>query len=1644
VVDNFYRAFEDRYRGSRELIKSRLQVYVPFIRPFLTKSASPVALDLGCGRGEWLELLTEEGFQAAGVDLDDGMLEACRDLGLNAQKGDVLDALHAAPDASLSIVSAFHVVEHIDFGILTELVKESLRVLAPGGILILETPNPENLLVASCNFYLDPSHKQPIPPTLLGFVAEFSGFARVKKLGLQESAALRDLASDVRLQDVLEGVSPDYAIVAQKLGDEEVSRLFDDAFSAEYGLGLHTLTDRFEARSVRREEALSAQIQNSTEQVLALKEQTQQSTEQTLQLQERVQQSNEKILRLQEHIQQSNEQILQLKEQIQQSSQQILQFQEQAQQSNQQVAQLMDQVQQSHALIHQMQAEVHQSVGQLQAVYASNCWRITAPLRKLSALASSGSTAAKSSLKPVLRRVAVHVKRRPRLKRFAVSVLNRVPALKTRLARVVLAEEAVTTPLILSVEDDHGRLLVHPCVLPDSPTVPETMLLPEVVSNSLRWVRLTGHVEGHYSLAIVNRGLAGALERMTKGKLSFIPYHGVPYSEVPTLPTEQEALLHAPLRRSIPSEAVGDAISVVHHYPFINDDQPAGQRGIVFFWEETSVPDDIIDHLNAHFDVVWVAAESVKRALLNSGCRAPVFVIPIGVDHLISSDEQPLGHLRVAEGQRFRFLHVSSVFERKGADVLLAAYLDAFTADDAVELYIKTFPNPHNQIHAQLKAISVGHDKPARVVIDEEPLDDAGMLALYRSAHAMVLPTRGEGFNLPAAEALAMALPVVTTGSGAQVDFCSRATSTLTNFRYAPSRSHVRSSEACWLEPDSADLAAKLRVIHKRVLAQDPMLDAQRQAGLQHVRNTYRWENGARGLLASADWLANQSNVEHDPLRMALVSPWATRCGIAEYSHKLLTAVIDNPGVQLHIYCDDRTDAPPINASVSWSLGNNNTVPDVFERIVHTDAEVVLVQHQPSLFPLSDICCQRLVTLHDEGRIVILELHSTLPLLEECRVSAEAVGMLARLDRIIVHKPEDLNNLLALGLADNVMLMHHGVVQPLANPEPIVTRAELGIPEDAVVLGCFGFALPHKGIDTLVEVVKPLAQAIRRTVHLVALNSVLDQRSEQMIRQCQERARQLGVDGNIHWITDYRPIEVCQKLLGAADYILFPYKNTRESASGAVTIGLSTLKPVLVSPLEIFSDLSDITWKMEGYGVDEIVRAVQTLHEQPQATVDLVERQRNWLRARDWKRLSGRLLTLMTALRRERRLADAIAPMRRDWEAVWEGGQRKQLLVDVSELYYRDARTGIQRVVRNILAELFRNPPDSYEICPVYGDKAEGFRYTSKFNQDGISWNDELPVEIGKGDIFLGLDLAAHLFPEAEQHMSNFRRAGARIFYVIYDIIPLRNPQFTVSGITQAFQVWLRSLANCVDGLVCISQAVAHDVENWLTVLLPGAPLPKVSYFHLGADIDYATPTQSLPDGPDPVLEAMKKAVSFLMVGTLEPRKGHEQVLDAFEKLWEEKGFTNNLIIVGKQGWMVDEFAKRLRNHPEFNRRLFWLEGVGDAYLEKLYAASACLIAASYDEGFGLPLIEAAQHKLPIIARDIPVFREVAGNYAFYFQGNSTQGLVETIDEWLELYEGDNHPSSDGMPWLTWRQSTKMLLAEIMSEDQLLENSNKH
>jgi SAM-dependent methyltransferase len=435
MSDNFYRAFEDRYRGSRELIKSRLSAYAPFYAQLAALYPGARVLDLGCGRGEWLELLAEQGFQPFGVDLDDGMLAACRERGLQVALTDALSALRATPDASVAMVSAFHLVEHIPFAMVQDLIGEARRVLLPGGLLVMETPNPENLVVGASSFYMDPSHLRPIPPPLLDFVVGFAGFARHKVLRLQEAKQLHD-GHPIGLIDVLDGVSPDYAVVGQAAAPEALLAPFGAPFAASYGISLSQLALRFEEQDSQRRSELHQALGQLGDRV-GRREQADIDSFDTL---------HKGLARIAEGVEDNRRRheaaapILHSVPQMQARLEQQGALAEQTQASVQHTIEALAQrigAAEERAAQHQRRVE---------ELMDSTSWRVTAPLRMVTGYAWRLRDAVrdgrivpgiKRRVTPPLLALMRALLRRPRAKRTALAVLRRFPGLHARLYGVL-------------------------------------------------------------------------------------------------------------------------------------------------------------------------------------------------------------------------------------------------------------------------------------------------------------------------------------------------------------------------------------------------------------------------------------------------------------------------------------------------------------------------------------------------------------------------------------------------------------------------------------------------------------------------------------------------------------------------------------------------------------------------------------------------------------------------------------------------------------------------------------------------------------------------------------------------------------------------------------------------------------------------------------------------------------------------------------------------------------------------------------------------------------------------------------------------------------------------------------------------------
>ncbi|QND48895.1 glycosyltransferase family 4 protein [Rhizobium lusitanum] len=395
--------------------------------------------------------------------------------------------------------------------------------------------------------------------------------------------------------------------------------------------------------------------------------------------------------------------------------------------------------------------------------------------------------------------------------------------------------------------------------------------------------------------------------------------------------------------------------------------------------------------------------------------------------------------------------------------------------------------------------------------------------------------------------------------------------------------------------------------------------------------------------------------------------------------------------------------------------------------------------------------------------------------------------------------------------------------------------------------------------------------------------------------------------------------------------------------------------------------------------------------------------------------------------------ADFIAQTFARSELAKSSGPR--LIVDATSTYRVDHKTGIQRVVKNICANLEMLQGDDVERIVAYSDSLDGWFAIPKTLEKpstAISFTEDIRLEFSPNDRILMLDSSWEFYRHHYKTLRAARLRGAIVISCLYDTIPLRFPGFCDPGMPPTFSNWFQAALSYSNAFICISKAVADE----LIAIFEAIQFPremKIGFWHLGADFAKAAISVDIP----PVRRNGRW--NFLMVGTLEPRKGHGVALEAFDRLWDE-GIDIGLTIVGKPGWEGEHFVRRIEQHREYGKRLIWLNGISDEKLQKAYGDSDALIAASYAEGFGLPIVEAAHFGKAVIASDIPVFREVtaSGQNCYFFTVGSPTSLVETIRSFLET--GKN--GIETLPLIgrvnggiSWKESAEELQRVVLTDD---------
>lgn len=728
---------------------------------------------------------------------------------------------------------------------------------------------------------------------------------------------------------------------------------------------------------------------------------------------------------------------------------------------------------------------------------------------------------------------------------------------------------------------------------------------------ALKW-RIEGPFDSTYSLALVNRCLAEALAarghqvvlHSTEGPGDFQA------SQAFLDANPGVARLHQaePLLR--PAQA--DVSSRLLYPPRVADMQSRVNALHLYPWEESGFPQQWIEEFNAHLQGLSCVSGHVRKIMIDNGAGIPLTVCWNGVDHW--ERVQPAADYAVP-GKAHRFLHVSSCFPRKGVDVLLKAYGQAFTGRDDVSLIIKTFANPHNKVYRWLEEAKRDHPDYPEVIIIEGDITDAQLKQLYAGCHALVAPSRAEGFGLPMAEAMLMGLPVITTAWGGQLDFCTPETAWLVDYTYVAADTHFNLYNSVWAEPDTASLAAALRDVR---FAEPASAKARTDAARQLLMARFKWSDVAATLEHDVRNFASAPALPQG--RIGWITSWNTRCGVASYTANLV-ACLAQPGTILAGHAQDRTFQDDDTVVRCWQQGEGDMLEELTQAVDRLNLDVLIIQFQYAFFDFPAFAAF-LEAQKDAGRVVIVMMHATVDAAENPRKKLRYLGpALTRCDRVLVHTVHDLNRLKVAGVDGNTALFPHGI---MATQTAYTPAREAG-----VHIASYGFFLPHKGLLELIDAVALLVQqGVDVRLSMINAEYPVDVSSDQ-IMQARAKIDALGLTGRVRMVTDFLREEDSLAELVQADVVVFPYQGTGESSSAAVRYGLASGRPVAVTPLAIFDDVGEIVHRLPGTtpadlaaGLSALVSAVRA---NDAVVADTQARAARWRAEHSYPALSRRL-----------------------------------------------------------------------------------------------------------------------------------------------------------------------------------------------------------------------------------------------------------------------------------------------------------------------------------------------------------------------------------------------------------------------------------
>jgi glycosyltransferase involved in cell wall biosynthesis len=1079
-----------------------------------------------------------------------------------------------------------------------------------------------------------------------------------------------------------------------------------------------------------------------------------------------------------------------------------------------------------------------------------------------------------------------------------------------------------------------------------------------------------------------------------------------------------------------------------------------------------------------HFDLLLAISEATRQDAIRLLNLAPEKVVNIS-----SAAGNQFQKIAITETEKNELMHrlgISRpfVFYLGGNDFRKnmegAVKIFANLSPELIETYQLVLNDVGDETDFRGKVRSTGLSDQDVVII--KWISDDELLKLYNLCSAFIFPSLYEGFGLPILEAMACGAPVSAANNSSLPEVVGR-------------------EDMLFDANDPKQAAASLA----RVLTDTAFRAELSQYGQERVRQ-FSWKNSALAAWQSMEDLQQKSlhnrlfssvKAESNRPRIGFVSPLPPQqSGVSDYSAELLPYLADHfdidlfvePGLELKLdeglrcfnmhpwteLLNRRDDY----ATVVYQFGNSPFHAHMFD----------LVRKFPGVIVLHDFFLSHVIAhLHAANGAFPQQLdksHGLKSLVDYCGKGHDIVWdwpvnwqVLRQAKEIIVHSTfheQLLDKYYYSGWQPRLNIVPHlRTAEPELTPDiRALARADLNIPAESFLFCSFG----HMGTTKLnlqtVEAFQKAQQSIQRDCQLIFVGDCLD---EVYRNQITRFLREHGITDKVH-ITGFVKKEEYRRYLQAADAAVQLRQNSRGETSGAVLDCMAFGLPVILNAHSTFNDymdeevvkitdpinLPELSQSMLRLEADEAFRRekgvlarnrIKSSHN-PESVAEAYAAVIERAIEEDDRVLLKPAIDALASLNFPPGLLEAQANYAAQNQKV---RSRPRILIDVTATHGHDHRTGIQRVVKRIVQELMMMPCPSPQIEPVYiadGKLKRASRFIEKIlDLPSDSLGEEQQITIRPGDSLVMLDSTWGIYENFAPTFKEIRLFGGKIVTVIYDLIPINYPHFFSEDMSGIFSRWLTSACMESDTLLCISQAVAEEVSSYRFRNKIGLDHQlDITSFQLGADIPAVSNEFSVREEVTLLTQKINSAL-FLVVGTLEPRKGHAFTLDAFELMWS-RGDQTVLVFAGKvdenKAGNIREVETRIRTHPMLNKLFFLIENPSDAELEILYSKATALIAASTAEGFGLPIVEAALHGVPALASDIPVFHEVGGDGALYFSLESPDNLAETVDRIASLSKEERLAMAKKINVLTWKESAEMFMGVINSSELIKNNMDSH